>query len=110
MKKRSIVWTEKASESLDAFCEYIKKDSPSAAKRVKREIILSAKQLGTNPEVYQLDEVFAGSNQNIRRFFRWGYKVVYQIYEKEVVILDVFHTKVQAHQKKNRINGGLFFS
>ena len=100
MKKRSIVWTEKASESLDAFCEYIKKDSPSAAKRVKREIILSTKQLGTNPEVYQLDEIFAGSNQNIRRFFRWSYKVVYQIYEKEVVILDVFHTSAGSSEEE----------
>ena len=100
MKKRSIVWTEKASESLDSFCEYIDKDSPSAAKRVKREIILTAKQLATNPEVYQLDEVLVDPNKNIRRFFRWSYKVVYQVFEKEIVILDVFHTSVGATEEE----------
>ena len=92
MKRRSVVWTLKAAEALDMFCDYIGKDSPSAAKKVKREIILAAKQLALNPELYQLDEFFAGSDQNIRRFFRWSYKVIYQVNEKEVVILDVFHT------------------
>lgn len=89
-----------ASESLDFFCEYIEKDSSSAAKRVKREIILAAKQLALNSELYQLDELFAGSNQNFRRFFRWSYKVVYQVYEKEVVILDVFHTSADSSEEE----------
>ncbi len=100
MKRRSVVWTEKASESLDFFCEYIGKDSPSAAKRVKREIILTAKQLTVNPEVYQFDEIFADPVKNIRRFFRWSYKVVYQVNEKEVVILDVFHTSTGSSEEE----------
>lgn len=92
MKKKSIVWTEKASESLDFFCQYIRKDSPSAANRVKKEIIQTTKRSAYNPEMYQLDEIFSEPDKNIRRFFRWSYRVVYQVYEKEVVILDVFHT------------------
>lgn len=91
MRRKSVVWTEKASDSLDSFCEYISKDSPSAARRVKKDIILMAKQLAINPEMYQMDE-FLADQGNIRRFFRWSYKVVYQVLEKEVVILDVFHT------------------
>ncbi|MFN7793601.1 MAG: type II toxin-antitoxin system RelE/ParE family toxin [Cyclobacteriaceae bacterium] len=92
MKRKPVVWTEKASESLDFFCEYIRKDSPSAAKRVKQEIVRTARQLVDNPEMYQLDEVFADTTLNIRRFFRWGSKLVYQVNEKEIVILDIFHT------------------
>lgn len=100
MKRRSVIWTEKASESLDFFCEYIGRDSPSAAKRVKREIILTAKQLAVNPEVYQFDEIFADPVMNIRRFFRWSYKVVYEVNEKEVVILDVFHTSTGSSEEE----------
>ena len=100
MKRRSVVWTEKASASLDFFCEYIRKDSPSATKRVKREIILTVKQLAINPEVYQFDEIFADPDKNIRRFFRWSYKVVYQVNEKDIVILDVFHTSAGSAEEE----------
>jgi plasmid stabilization system protein ParE len=92
LKRKTVVWTEKAAKSPDLFCEYIQKDSSSAAKRVKREIILRAKGLAINPEIFQLDDILSDEVKNIRRFFRWSYKVVYQVLEKEVVILDVFHT------------------
>ena len=95
MKKRTVVWTEKASHSLDFFCEYIRKDSPSAAKRVKREIVLTAKELAIFPERYQIDEILSDHANNIRRFFRWNYRVVYQVREREVIILDVFHTSAE---------------
>jgi len=99
LRRKSVVWTEKASESLDSFCEYISRDSPSAARRVKKEIILTAKQLAVNPEMYQLDE-FLSDHGDIRRFFRWSYRVVYQVLDKEVVILDVFHTSAGSSEEE----------
>jgi plasmid stabilization system protein ParE len=95
LKRRRVVWTEKATRSLDFFCDYIRNNSPSAAKRVKREIVLTAKELAVYPERYQLDEILSDPTHNIRRFFRWSYRVVYQVHEKEVVILDVFHTSAE---------------
>jgi plasmid stabilization system protein ParE len=95
LKKKSVIWTQKASISLDRFCAYIERDSLSAAKRVKKEIIKTAGELNLNSEIYQLDEFFANESQNIRRFFRWSYRVVYLVNEKQVVILDVFHTASQ---------------
>lgn len=91
MRKRKIIWTNAAVEALDEFCEYIHRESPSAARRVKKEIVLTAKKLATHPEMYQLDEFFA-EHKNIRRFFRWSYRIVYQVLETEVVILGVFHS------------------
>lgn len=91
MRKRKIIWTMAAVEAIDEFCEYIHRESPSAARRVKREIVLTAKKLATNSEMYQLDEFFT-EQKNIRRFFRWSYRIVYQVLEKEVVILGVFHS------------------
>ncbi|MFY8036396.1 MAG: type II toxin-antitoxin system RelE/ParE family toxin [Cyclobacteriaceae bacterium] len=94
MKRKSVKWTNRAVESLDLFCAHIHKDSPAAASRVKKEIIQTAKKLSANPEMYQLDDVFAGTELNIRRFFRWSYKIVYQVLDNDVVILDVFHTSM----------------
>jgi plasmid stabilization system protein ParE len=87
-----VVWTEEAAESLDFFCEYIRERSPLAAKRVKKEIIQTAKRLSVYPEMFQIDEIFAEPNKNIRRFFRWSYKITYQVLKDQVVILGVFHT------------------
>jgi plasmid stabilization system protein ParE len=87
------VWTERAAKSLTVFCSYIELDSPSAAKRVRKEIVKTAAKLSLHAEIYQLDEVLADPELNIRRFFRWNYKVVYQVHEKEVIILNIFHTR-----------------
>jgi plasmid stabilization system protein ParE len=100
LKRRSVIWTEKAADSLNFFFEFIEKDSPAAAKKVKREIVLVARQLSKNAEMYQLDELYGNSEMNVRRFFRWSYKVVYQVFEKEVVILDVFHTRSNALEEE----------
>ncbi len=48
-----------AVEASEEFCEYIHRESPSAARRVKKEIVLTAKKLATHPEMYQFDEFFA---------------------------------------------------
>jgi plasmid stabilization system protein ParE len=54
-----------------------------------------------HPEMYQLDEDFADSLfLNIRRFFRWNYRVVYQVCEKEIVILNVFHTSAGSTEEE----------
>jgi plasmid stabilization system protein ParE len=99
LKNRRIVWTKKATDSLDFFCEYISKDSPSAAKRVKREIVFSARQLAKHAEIYQLDELYGSPELNVRRFFRWNYRIVYQVFDKEVVVLDVYHTRSGSVEK-----------
>jgi len=93
LKKRKVIWTQRAVDSLNKFCEFIAIDSIPASKKVRKEIILAAGKLAIHPEMYQLDELFTDPELNIRRFFRWNYKIVYQVYPKEVVILNVFHTR-----------------
>ncbi|MCW5912700.1 MAG: type II toxin-antitoxin system RelE/ParE family toxin [Cyclobacteriaceae bacterium] len=89
----------RAVDSLNKFCELIALDSPSASKKVRKEIILSAGKLATHAEMYQLDELFEDPGLNIRRFFRWNYKIVYQVHAKEVVILNIFHTRTNLSDK-----------
>ncbi|MFY0601140.1 MAG: type II toxin-antitoxin system RelE/ParE family toxin [Cyclobacteriaceae bacterium] len=92
MVKKKVVWSEKAMESLKHHHDYIKLDSPQAAKRVKSEIISASKKLPFYPEKYQLDEYYPDNPENIRRVFRWSYRIVYQVNEKSIDILNVIHT------------------
>ncbi|WP_420319309.1 type II toxin-antitoxin system RelE/ParE family toxin [Ekhidna sp.] len=51
-----------------------------------------SKSLNLNPEKYQLDEYYSNNPGNIRRYFRWSYRIVYQVNEKTIDILNVIHT------------------
>lgn len=93
MKKlKKVIWSEKAINSLKDHCNKIKLDSPTAAKRVRLEIINSSKQLNEYPEKYQIDEYYPNNPGNIRRYFRWSYRVIYQINIETIDILNVVHT------------------
>lgn len=92
MKKRRVVWTIKAVESLNDYCHFIAQHSSSAAKKVKTEIVQATRKLESNPELYQLDEFRSDESRNVRRFFKWSYKIVYELFENEVVILNIYHT------------------
>lgn len=63
-----------------------------AAKRVKSELIEATKQLNPYPEKYQLDEYYPNNPGNIRRLFRWSYRIVYEVNEDSIDILNVLHT------------------
>ena len=89
---RRVEWTKRANVSLDIYCDQIVEESPSSAKKVRREIVLTAKTLSKNATLYQLDEYYPDNRGDIRRFFRWDYRVVYQVREEKVVILNVYHT------------------
>ncbi len=80
---RKVVWTLEAKASLDKYYERIAEESPASAKKVRKEIVLAARPLGKHPYMYQLDELYQGNLGDIRRFFRWHYRVVYQVQHEE---------------------------
>jgi plasmid stabilization system protein ParE len=88
---RKVEWTKSASASLDYYCDRIAEESPPSAKKVRREIVLTAKTLAKNATLYQLDEYYPDNQGDIRRFFRWDYRVVYQVREEKAVSLNIYH-------------------
>ena len=96
---KRVVWSDKAIDSLKLHYEHIKEDSPSAAKKVRSEILRAAKELSAFPEQYQIDEYYSDNSGNIRRFFRWSYRVVYEVNEKTIDILNVLHTSQEPERK-----------
>ncbi|WP_425391685.1 type II toxin-antitoxin system RelE/ParE family toxin [Ekhidna sp.] len=90
--KKKVIWSDRAKESLKYHHDFIKQDSVAAARQVRKEIIQASKSLNLNPEKYQLDEYYLNNPGNIRRYFRWSYRIVYQVNEKTIDILNVIHT------------------
>ncbi|SMG52809.1 ParE toxin of type II toxin-antitoxin system, parDE [Marivirga sericea] len=79
-------------ESLDFYCDIIAGDSLFYSDLVRKEIIETTDKLSKNPFKFQVDEYYSDSTLEVRRFFRWSYRVVYLVKESRVMILNVFHT------------------
>ncbi len=83
-----------AKRSLDYYCSVIEESSPSSARKVRQEIIQTSKKLGNNPFLYQLDEYYPDNAGDIRRFFKWSYRIVYKVQETKIIVLQVYHTSI----------------
>ncbi len=91
-KKLKLVWKEEAKLSLKDIYLFIKKDSPKAAKKVKKEIIALAKTLTEFPEKYSKEFYYISNDGNLRFVPIYSYKLIYKITPSEIIIAEVFHT------------------
>lgn len=99
MIEKKVIWSERAKQSLRDHYDYIKADSVSAAQKVKSEIIEATKGLSAYPEKYQLDEFYPNNPGNIRRFFCWSYRIIYQINDSTLAILNVIHVSQEPNRE-----------
>ena len=100
MAKRKVIWSKQAKEELDYYCSQIALDSVSSAKKVRSKITSTSKDLGDFPSIYQLDEYYPCKDGNVRRFFCWNYRVVYEIFDDTVIILRIYHTRMRPENIK----------
>jgi plasmid stabilization system protein ParE len=98
-KKLKVFWTDKAVRSLEKHCNHIKEESAQSATKVKSEIFKTTKSLPNHPRKYQIDEYYPKGSAEIRRFFKWDYRVVYEIREDTIDILNVIHTSQEPSTK-----------
>ena len=91
-KKLKVNWTAKAVQSLENHYHRIKEGSPQSADKVRREILKAVKALPTHPKQYQIDEYYPMESGEIRRFFKWRYRIVYEIHEDTIDVLNIIHT------------------
>ena len=101
-KKKNILWDIKAKESLDFIYEYIAKDSLQAAKYVKKELVLFIATLYQFPEKYSKEEYLKHEPEDFRSVSKWNYKIIYEITEKSIIIIDIFHTSQNPVKIKKR--------
>jgi plasmid stabilization system protein ParE len=87
-----IVWTEKASDHLQAIYEYIAHDSPVYAERFVRSLIKSTAKLEAMPLCGRIVPEF--NDSNLREVIFQNYRIVYSVSvsQKTLPILAVVHS------------------
>jgi plasmid stabilization system protein ParE len=89
---RRIIWDERALRNFIEILDYIKKNSPTNAKRVKTRISNLIKAIPTNPKVYRNDELKKGNDGSFRVFHRDSIRVSYKIEPTNIIIARVRHS------------------
>ncbi len=107
MKKLPIHWDKLAKRNLDNIYSYIAKDSLSAAKKVKKELIKLAHSLNNFPEKFSIEEFLAGESENYRSVSKWSYKIIYEVTEECIIIVDLFHTSQHPSKIKKDLETSL---
>ncbi len=87
-----VVIPASAKESLREIIQYIKLDSPSAAKNVRLKLLELAKSLSISPERFSRESFLESLSGNYRSVVLWHYKIIYKVQDNEVVILRFIHT------------------
>lgn len=104
-KKLPIHWDKLAKESLDDIYEYIIQDSPQNARKVKKELIKLVGSLNDFPEKYSREEFLEEEeSENYRSVSKWSYKIIYEVTDDAIIIVDIFHTHQHPSQIRKRIN------
>ncbi len=86
-----IAWSLHAKNSLDKIYEYIKEESPQNAQKVKRKIIELVSSLIVFPEKYVREQFLDQQKGDFRFAVIWSYKIIYEITDDIIIILDIFH-------------------
>lgn len=86
-----VVWSPRAVEDLEAIVQYIAADSTAYAAAVVETILSTTRKLSPFP--------FSGrvvpelGDENIREWFAYSYRIIYQIEQETVTIAAVIHGK-----------------
>ena len=101
-----VIWEDEAKNSLRRIYNYIKnRESVIQAKKVRNAIKELAGSLGFLPRKFAKDPFLEKESGEFRFKAIWSSKIVYEITESEVIILDIFHTSrnpKEIKQKKRR--------
>ncbi len=92
MESYQVIWDEKAKESLKEITLYIKEESPTAAKKVRIEILQLAASLATLANRFPIEPYLENKGNEYRSVTIWSYKLIYRVGENEVRILEIIHT------------------
>ena len=98
-KKLPVRWDKLAKENLDAIFDYISNDSVDAAKMVKKEIVKLTRSLNDYPEKFAMEKYLANEKENYRSVSIWSYKIIYEVTDDCIIIVDIFHTSQHPAKK-----------
>ena len=86
-----VIWSPRAVEDLEATAQYIAVDSTVYAAAVVKRILNTARRLSQFPLSGRIVPELA--DDNIREWFAYSYRVIYQVENRVVTIATVVHGK-----------------
>lgn len=92
-KRMKIIWDVEVKKSLRNIYNYIKdRESIEVAQKVRNEISSLAKSLNDFPEKFEREHHLEDEPGYYRYKVIWSYKIIYEVTEEAIYILDIFHT------------------
>jgi len=98
MVKKKVVWDEQAKASLKETYNYIKKDSPQQAERVRQEILEATKRLSDYSEMHNPDKYRSDKDTRFRAFEKHNYRISYFVTEDVIRVLRFRHVKQEPRE------------
>lgn len=89
-----IKWNKKAVMQFDDLVKYIEQDSPVAAQKVKREILLKIDSLLRHPEKFNPDKFKLNNDGTFRAFEMYGYRISYRCILNDIRLIRIRQTKM----------------
>ncbi len=86
-----VVWSIPAKADLTHIFEYIAHDSKHYAKKVIQEIVEKIDFIGTQPHIGHI--VSEISDNNVREFPLYSYRIIYEITDSDITILTIVHKR-----------------
>lgn len=92
---KRVFWSAKSRKQLQFAHEYINRESPKNANKVRDDIIAISNKLSIHPEIYSLDKYKIDNDGSYRAFEKHRYRVAYRILKDSIRILRVRHTGME---------------
>ena len=92
---REIKWPLVAQNQLARLYKYILQESYQNAEKVKRDILMSTRNLINHPEMYARDKYRKNNDGSFRAYELHHYRIAYRVTENEIIIVRVRHTKME---------------
>lgn len=84
-----LTWLTEAINDVDHIAQYISADSPAYASVTVAKIISETRRIRAYPNAGRIVPEF--KNDRVRERFVFEYRIVYEIREKEILILGIIH-------------------
>lgn len=88
-----LAWSPEAIEDIEAIAAYIERDSPWYAHAVASRIVATAETIPRHPEMGRV--VPEIGQKDIRERFVYGFRVIYQVETKRILIAQSFTVAVR---------------
>lgn len=95
-----VEWSDLARDDLDELVRYISRDSAFYARRFGEKVVLTTRRLRKFPESGRM--IPEAEDETLREIIVQGYRVMYRLEPKRVLILAVMHGRrdVAGQEKK----------